>query len=106
MQNTNGTTVGSTQSSSSSGSMKEEGWMESTRKGISQGYEAARKGVIKAESQLEQSIRNNPLVAVAAAVGLGWLTGRLLSSRLGGSERSYRRRYLRPDEFDPARAEH
>jgi len=46
---------------------------------VADGYGVAKDAVIKATSQTEDFIRANPLVAVLAATGLGWLIGRAIA---------------------------
>lgn len=48
---------------------------------VADGYGVAREQFSKASTQVEGLIKENPMVAVCAAVGLGWLVGRYLSSR-------------------------
>jgi ElaB/YqjD/DUF883 family membrane-anchored ribosome-binding protein len=48
---------------------------------ISKGYESTKHALKKAGSQFEHSIRENPLVAVSAAVAIGWMVGRFFTSR-------------------------
>jgi ElaB/YqjD/DUF883 family membrane-anchored ribosome-binding protein len=48
---------------------------------VSKGYEATKHTLKKAGSQLESRIRENPLVAFSAAVAIGWIIGRFVTSR-------------------------
>ncbi len=48
---------------------------------IADGYQVARREFVKYESQVETLIKENPIIALCAAVGVGWAVGRLLSNR-------------------------
>lgn len=48
---------------------------------ISKGYDAARRGLSEAGSQVETFVKKNPLIAISASAGLGWALGRLLAPR-------------------------
>lgn len=49
---------------------------------ISKGYDAARRGLSEASSQVETFVKKNPLIAISASAGIGWALGRLLAPRL------------------------
>jgi ElaB/YqjD/DUF883 family membrane-anchored ribosome-binding protein len=66
------------------------------QQGLQQGYERSREVVLKAGTQVEEAVRRNPLVAVCAAIGIGWIAGRLL---LRTGERSYRSYRSGEEEF-------
>lgn len=48
---------------------------------LSDSYEMARDEFKKAEGELEGMIKKNPIIAIAAAAGIGWAVGRYLTSR-------------------------
>ncbi len=70
--------------------------LSQTGEKLSQGYERAREGVREASSQVEDVVRKNPLIAVATAVGIGWVAGRFLFR--SGGERNHRYNYRRGSE--------
>lgn len=48
---------------------------------ISKKYDAARRGLHEASSQVETFVKKNPLIAISASAGIGWALGRLLAPR-------------------------
>ena len=56
---------------------------------ISKGYDAARRGLSEASSQVETFVKKNPLIAISASAGLGWALGRLLAPRFPHSKNTH-----------------
>ena len=56
--------------------------LAATGEKFSRGYDIAREGLSKGSTELESLVKRNPMMAVAAAAGIGWVVGRLLAPRI------------------------